>query len=362
METIHQYIFETPEQLRKNFKNRYEIVEPVLNEFIKNDFKRIAYITCGSSLNACNTAKYFIEKVLKVKVDCIPSYTFELYESIFEKDTFYVGMGQSGRSTNTNNAMSKVKDAGYVVVGVSGNTESEMRNHCNVIVDWNVGIEKIGFVTKGFDTAVFFWMMFALETAKKLRRINENEYNHYCKEIEKMIDALEANIPVARTWVDAHDDEFFNIDYLQVTGVGYGYGVACEGSLKMEEVLGKRSSSYELEEFLHGPCYELRDGKAVYLIDSNGIDKQRIIQVFHNIHTLTNNVYLVTNQKIDDPNVIALNYDLEDYCTPIVNALVLQCMAANIHAKWQNPNLAKRMAFTESLGVKSQKTGKEVGL
>ena len=156
METMFQYINETPLQCRENIQNSKELTKPVVEAFCKKDYKRIEIIASGSSYNASMTAKYFMEKILTLKVEVLSSYTACHCETIFEDDTFYLGIGQSGRSTNTNDAMKKVRENGQIVVGLTGNTESVMKDHCDVICNWGMGIEKIGFVTKGYSTAVLF--------------------------------------------------------------------------------------------------------------------------------------------------------------------------------------------------------------
>jgi glucoselysine-6-phosphate deglycase len=362
MEKMLNYISETPAQLQKNFQNRETIVKTVLENYLKKDYKRIVIITCGSSRNASLIAKHYMESLLQQKVEVVPSYTFLKYEKCIEKDSFYIGMGQSGRSTNTNQAMQRVLDEDCNVVGVCGNPDAEMKNYCNVICDWNVGIEKIGFVTKGVHTGAFFLMLFALEAAKEKKLITFEEYSSYCNKFETMINDLELNMPIALLWAKQHESEFEKIQRIQIVGLGPSYGVASEAALKMEEVMGKASNSYEIEEYLHGPCYELSEDKAVFLVDGCGKDSDRVNAIFNNINRLTPHVYLVTNKPLENKNVAVVQHNLDEYHSAFINLLIFQCIAGLVYEKWENPNITRRKEFIEAIGTKTQKTGKEIGL
>lgn len=362
METMFQYINETPLQCRENIQNSKELTKPVVEAFCKKDYKRIEIIASGSSYNASMTAKYFIEKILTLKVEVLSSYTACHCETIFEDDTFYLGIGQSGRSTNTNDAMKKVRENGQIVVGLTGNTESVMKDHCDVICNWGMGIEKIGFVTKGYSTAVLFYMLFALEAAREKKIIKQDEYDNYIQEMFKMCDVMEKAIPVVDGWYAANAFELYDFNRVQVLGYGSGYGLALEGALKIQETMGVASSAHEIEEFLHGPCYELNPEKSVIIIDISGDSKDRVLKLYHELHTLTPKIFLVTNCSMDDKRVLTIEHDLDEYMSVLVNAIALQTIGAHGREKWINPILDKRIAFCEAMNTKSPKTGKEVGL
>lgn len=166
-ESMRNYIMETPDQCQQNIMQAAELTQIITDEFCKQTYKRIQIVASGSSYNAAVTARYFMEKTLKLKVEVLTSFSTLNYETMFDAETFYIGLGQSGRSTNTNAAMRKIIDRGYSLIGLTGNVESEMKCNCTQICNWGVGIEKIGYVTKGYTTAVLFLMLFAVEAARK---------------------------------------------------------------------------------------------------------------------------------------------------------------------------------------------------
>lgn len=363
METMFQYINETPGQCRENINNSKELTKEIVGAFLESNYKRIQIVASGSSYHGAVTAKYFVEKVLKMKVEVLTSFTVNNYETIFDADTFYIGMGQSGRSTNTNDAMKKVQSKGYKIVGVTGNVESVMKNNADTICNWGMGIEKIGFVTKGYSTSVLFYMLFAIDAGLVKGIITQEEYDDYKKQMLEMCDVMERAIPAVDAWYARNAADLYeNLNRVQVLGYGPGFGAALEGALKIEETMGKASSGYEFEEFLHGPCYETNHERSVFVLDTNGTTKPRVLQLYKEIHTMTSNVYLITNQKFDDDKVCTIEHDLDEYMAVLVDIIAMQTIAAHGREKWVNPILDKRVAFCEVMNAKSPKTGKEVGL
>ncbi len=362
METMFQYINETPKQCLENIENSKELTKDIVNAFLEKDYKRIQITASGSSFNGSQTAKYFIEKLLKMKVEICTSFTMENYETIFDQDTFYVGMGQSGRSMNTNHAMKRIQEHGHKVVGVTGNVESVMKDNCDVICNWGMGIEKIGFVTKGYSTSVLFYILFALEAALGSSRISAEEYDSIKSELREMVAVMEKAIPLANKWYADNEEELTDFKRVQVLGYGPNYGVALEGALKIEETMGKASTGWEMEEFLHGPYIETNHERTVFVIDSLGNPSDRAVKLYHELHSLTPHVFLITNKKIEDRHVLTIDHQLSEHFSTLVNVIAFQTVAANGNAKWVNPIQETRLAFIDRMSSKSPKTGKEVGL
>ena len=78
METMFQYIKETPEQCRCNIHHSKELTKEVVDLFCAHDYKRMLIMSSGSSYHAALTPKYFVEKILKIKVEVMTSFTVGL--------------------------------------------------------------------------------------------------------------------------------------------------------------------------------------------------------------------------------------------------------------------------------------------
>jgi glucoselysine-6-phosphate deglycase len=361
-ETMYGYISELPAVCKKNINHSVKLTKPLVDAFVKKEYKRLIIIASGSSFNGASMAKYFIERILKIKCDIITSFTFNNYETIFDADTtFVIGAGQSGRSVNTNDALQKAKDNGLFTVGLTANTESIMKDHCDLIMEWGAGIEKISFVTKGYTTLGLFLMLFALESSKRLARISENEYDELKSEFLTATDVMDKMVGVATEWYHRNEQDLTELNRLQVLGYGPNYAAALEGAIKIAETMGVATSPYELEEFLHGPSIETNSHKTVIIIDSLGSPSERAVKMYESVHYLTRRAFLITPKEIDDPKVCSVPHNLCEDLSTLVNVIPLQIIAAFGRDKWINPNNDFRKKMNDIMLSKAPATGKEKG-
>ena len=360
-DTMIGYIEESGSLVRNNTENSEELTKVSVDAFCNGDFDRILIVASGSSYNGAYGSRLFMEKVLKLKVDVVTSFTFVNYETIYDTKTFVFGIGQSGRSVNTNDALQKAKDAGLVTVGLTGNTESVMRDHCDYIDNWGMGIEKIGFVTKGVATLTTYLDLFAIEAAKKTGRISDSEYAQYKGELSHVGEVMDEVVEASKKWYRINEDELTDLKRVQITGYGTSYASALEGALKIAETTGHAATGYEMEEFLHGPAIETNDQRTVIVIDSNGEPGERAQKIFEGVHLLTHRAYMITSKASDDPKVL-VHSEVPEYFSSLVNNIPFQVISAYGRDKWVNPLDEPRKKMNDMLGYKAPKTGKELGL
>lgn len=362
METIMGYIQESSAQCLENIKDAENLTKIAVEAFISKEFNRILVIASGSSFNGACMGKYFMEKVLKVKVDVVTSFTFNHYETIFDQKTFVFGAGQSGRSMNTNHALAKARDAMLTTVGLTGNVESVMKNHCEHISNWGVGIEKIGYVTKGYTTLGLYFMLFALEASKAKNIITEKEYKEYYADLLEACQIMDITVKDAEKWYTVNEKELTDLKRIQITGYGPNHATALEAALKIAETTGHAATAYEMEEFLHGPSIETNDQRTVMIIDSLGEPSDRAIMMYESVHKLTPRVFLITNKEMDDPRVFTIKHNISEFISPLFNTIPFQVISAKGKDKWVNPMDEARKEMNDIMLSKSPKIGNEIGL
>ena len=360
-DTMYGYIQESGSLVKKNTLDSKELTKNAVNKFLEKDFNRIIIIASGSSYNGAYCARLFMEKILKDKVDLVTSFTFNNYETIFDPNTFVFGAGQSGRSTNTNDALDKAKANGLTCVGLTGNVEAVMKDHVDTICNWGMGIEKIGFVTKGVATLTTFLDLFALEAGLAKNLITKEEYDKYKEELIYVSEVMDDTVVKATKWYEDNEEELTNLKRVQITGYGTGHGAALEGALKIAECTGHGATAYEMEEFLHGPSIETNQDRTVIIIDSGDKASDRAKLIFKGIHCLTDRAYLITNANYDDKKVLTLK-EVPEYFSSLVYCIPFQIIAAKGRDKWVNPLDDVRKEMNDMIGYKAPKTGKELGL
>lgn len=327
-ETMMDYIKETSIVGKANTEAAEEIVAPLVNEFLKREYKKIVIIASGSSNNAATTARLYMEKSLNVDVKVVTPFTFEHYDHRLTDDTFVFGITQSGRSTNTISALEKVKELGREAIALTGFPESEVKNHCDVVIDFKVGIETVGYVTKGYVMTVLYLTLFALMASKKLNLKTENEV---AKDIKQILDAFSIHPEVVQKSIEfynKHKEIFTTMKRLQICGYGPNFGTAVEGALKISETFGIPASPYEIEEFMHGGYLELTPEHVVILVNAGGEGRQRTLEVYNALHLITQNVFMIGSFDLpDEDKILRIKHNIDEWFSTLFLVAPFQVLA-----------------------------------
>ena len=116
---MYDCVLETPATAEAMFKNKEALVGKLVDLFLAKDYKKIVMVASGSSYNIANCSKYAIQTYLGVKVDLINSVTYAKYDYQFHENALVICMSQSGKSTNTIEAVIKAKECGNDVAAIS---------------------------------------------------------------------------------------------------------------------------------------------------------------------------------------------------------------------------------------------------
>ena len=162
------------------------LIENLINEYIKNycvlinipiDIKRINIVASGSSYNAGFFGKYFFENISKTptSVDFASEVANGTFQN-FEKDTLFIFISQSGKSTDTLEALKKVKNSGAKTFVITNNENSPMYELGDYKFNIKAGLEHAIAATSINDTT-FFFIIFPPEISKnEYKKSTENFY------------------------------------------------------------------------------------------------------------------------------------------------------------------------------------------
>lgn len=317
--TMLTYVQETPDQLALNLEQSTCLTQSLVDAWRAGSYHHVWIIACGSSFNAAQCAKPFMMKYLDVDVQIVPPASFLLYKNLLRDDDFVFAISQSGCSTNSIKALDKIRELGHTSIGLTGNLQSDFKDHADILVDYGVGSELIGYVTKGVATLAEFLMLFALEAAYASGRIDSAVYQRVRNEM--------AEVPSRHKVVQEASLDFYKRNRAMLTsmtvayhcGFAQGYGVACEGALKLGETIKVPSFAYEAEEYIHGPNLQLTPNYTVFFIDDFENGSDRLYQIFYATNAVTDRCFAVTNNpQIDDSRAVRLPFDIrEPRLTPL---------------------------------------------
>ena len=156
-----------------------------------------------ASYNSCVTAKYYMEKMLRVPCETITSYAFAHYDKTFYPDTdLVIAVTQEGESTNTIDALTKANGLGidnFVVTEYLNNTCTQTAKK-KVTID--CGREFVGPKTKGYTCTVLTLFLMALEAAKARGYVDEAAYGDNVSRLGSVLRNIDPVIEKTKTWFD----------------------------------------------------------------------------------------------------------------------------------------------------------------
>ncbi|MCD8028522.1 MAG: SIS domain-containing protein [Erysipelotrichaceae bacterium] len=268
-------------------------------------------MACGSSFNGSQCAKPFMMKYLQCDVKVVPPNTFIYNEHYLHSNDLAFVVSQSGCSTNSIDALKKLKELGYQAIGLTGNVQSDFKDYADLVIDYGVGEETVGYVTKGVATLAQFLILFALEASFQSNIINHTTYNNIIDELTQIPGRHEVIQKETWDFYQRNKRELTAMSVSYTCGFMQGYGVACEGALKIGETIQIPSFAYEAEEFIHGPNLQLTPNYTLFFIDDFLVGSDRLIQIYQAAHSVSDRVYAITNSKVvDDKHALRVPFDM----------------------------------------------------
>lgn len=324
--TMKDYVVETPACVEKNLAMGPELTSRLVEEYVKKDYKRVIVVASGSSRHGSICAQPFMHKLLKKEVQVVSPFAFSYFEEYDEND-FIVVCSQSGRSTNAIEAAQKLKAKGLPVISLVGNLNSDLTEMSDVGLEWGVGIEKVGYVTKGVVSLALYFMVFALEAAKKQGLVDEDGYAFWRGEMVKSIAAHKELQESTLAFIEKHRKQLLSLDNVWIVSAGSNMGTAIEGALKVGETVHVHATAYETEEFLHGPVFPITPAYTVIVIDSNNAASKRIHDVYEACRKVTDRAWLVTDSDVPGDDVIRAKTHLAEEVQPLAYLAVCPLLA-----------------------------------
>lgn len=331
---MYTYIKEQAHVLPDILAKRAEIGKQFSEAFRQADYKRLIIVASGSSYHAAVSARYFIERTLKVEVQIKNPFPFTHYETQFGEDALVIGVSQSGRSTATIESMQKAEERGLVHAAVSASPASDFVQNSKYPVIVPCGDEKVGYVTLGYTSTILTLQLMVLECALQTGRIEKDSYDAHIRDFEHALRHVDDSIAAAEAWYENNREAFLQAERALIVGYGPNFGTALEGALKVNETVRFAANGYEFEEFLHGPFLELNEKSYVFLISSEGAGEERMDRLQAFLRTVTQHVYKIGHgeQNPAEPRDMAIQAGESEWVSPLEYVIPFQVLAHRLSA------------------------------
>lgn len=317
---------EAPAACERVLKGKGGDIGRLAELYLAKPYRKLVLVGSGSSYNIAQCAKYALEKFLKRKVEILTPIAFAKYDYEYHEEALIICISQSGRSTNTIAAIQRAKEKNYDVAAISMVPNSPLTNYCeHVFVYGSYTGETDSFVCRGFSASVVFFVQFALEAGLKSGVITKEVYKEEFSQLNKVIAFMPQAQEIVRKFYVSFAKELYAMKRGMCIGIGAGTGILNEACLKFSETTGIPTNGYELEEFLHGPAFEVKKDHGIFILDINEETHDRTMSIFEACKELSDKVYLITRFKeVGNERTIYFPIEADACLLPIVFVTPIQ--------------------------------------
>jgi len=291
----------------------------------QHSVRRLLVLATGSSLNAAMCARYFFEHRFGLLVEIKEPYNFVHYEAIDPHTDMVLVVSQSGKSASTLAAMEKVQAAGLPVFALTADPDSPIGRRCDQVLDIHTGIEKVGFVTRGFSATVLNLLLIALTLARAQQQIDERETQDTLAALHQLAAAIPDTIARTEAFFERHLQDLQSGTRFIAIGEGALTGVAKEFETKFTETVRVPSGGFELEAYMHGPYLEANAEHVMFFIEDAPNPRLRALRDY--MAPAVNRAFLITLTDKEEENTLALNCRLPHLLSPLLLIVPLQILA-----------------------------------
>lgn len=326
------YIHEEEEVCREivnNYKDNVSAFKQLMSE---KQPKNWLILATGSSANAMLSAKYYMEKVAGITIEIQEPFNFVHYEKVKDSIDFVLAVSQSGKSYSTIEALKKVQARGGIpTAALTSNLSSPITNFTDLVIDIGCGVEKVGFVTKGFTATVLTSMLIGLAAGTVLGSISEEAGEKELEKFKSLIDEIPSTIEKTENFYKKHSEELITIPRFAAIGYGPTVGTAKEFETKFTETVRVPSQGFELEAYMHGPYLEVNETHGIFFIQTDSELSHRAKQLKQYFSPYTNHCFSITSLlEAEDEKTLALGVTVDELMSPFIMAIPFQLLSYRI--------------------------------
>jgi len=314
--------------MKNLLSNKNEILKDYIDFYCKIKPDRIYLIGSGTSYNSCAVAAPFMEKILGVEVKTVaPS----ALGNIYGNKPLAIAVSQSGRSTNTIDAINKLKKIGVPVITLTDPKDSPVGHVGDLAVHLAANNELIGPRTRGYTATVLTLYLMALEVGLVCKTIDESVYNEAITAYNSTFNNADMYFKACQDFYDLHYDNLCKIRKYMFAGKDNSAMVAVESALKVIETVIFPAMGFEYDEFLHGPLCCANEDLGVFLFLTHDDDIGRMLKSADLIGKITENCYLISNDpSIKGDKILYLAPENPEYTSVFTNILFPQLISAKL--------------------------------
>src|SRR5699024_6107800 len=152
---------------------------------------------------------------------------------------------------------------------------SPIASKTDQVIDLGIGIEKVGFVTKGYSATVLQLILLGITIGVSKGQITETQRHEKIDQLKKIITEIPENIQRTEAFYEKNQALFRVAKRFIAIGYGPNWGTAKEVETKFTETVREPSQGFELEAYMHGPYLEADSSHVLFFIEAKSENQQR---------------------------------------------------------------------------------------
>jgi len=225
---------------------------PIQNiELPAQKFSKIYIIASGSSRNAGNITKNFIETATKIPVFVEYASEFGERNPSLSKNDLIIFVSQSGETSDVLAALKLAGKNGAYTLAITNNEMSTIHKSATAGIFIHAGKEISIPATKSFIAQLICLYITGICLAEKLQTLSTQQIECYKNAIREMPEKIEKIIK-ENNEINVIAEKLYPYKSLVILGRGENFGLAEEAALKIKETCYINACGYPSGEFLHG--------------------------------------------------------------------------------------------------------------
>jgi glutamine---fructose-6-phosphate transaminase (isomerizing) len=333
-------IREQPSVLEAALREELGTFRQLCARFEKERPRFIVLAARGTSDNAAQFGRYLIEITTGIPVSLAAPSVFTLYRAELDfREVLYVGLSQSGESTDVNTCIRRARELGAVTLGITNNPEGALARTAERVALLHAGAESSVAATKTWVAQLMGMYLLAWSLGAELT----------LEQIRRLPDYAAAALALEPQLADRAQRYVF-AEKAIVVGRGFNYSNALEFALKLMETCYVMADSFSSADFLHGPIAIAERGIPAFAFAPPGPTWPGISETLARLASAGSSPMVITDQRNTEacahrPAIVVPAPDgcepalPVDTLTPIPYAVPAQLLAAHIaEQKGLNPD------------------------
>lgn len=314
------------EAILSNILATYELRE---NDELK-PIRNLLILATGSSYNACLAAKTIMEKIANLSITIEEPYYFNHYGKLSDSIDAVLAVSQSGKSSSTIDAMKQIKEKNIFTLALTSDSKSPISQAVEYVIAIDIGIEKVGFVTKGYVATILQLILFSMSLGKSNGEATIEMTNYYKDELNKVIKKIPEIIKKTLLFFEQHESVLKIANRYIAIGYGPNWGTAKEFETKFTETVRKPSQGFELESYMHGPYLEANYEHILFFIETPSHNLERSTKLRDYMKPYVGETLIITTENKEAENSLSLAFECDEFISPLALVIPFQILAYKI--------------------------------